>query len=231
PVLEGLRRKLAARGAASRVVEPEDLFRAADGPPVGESRASGRAGAPTAGAVEWIHRFSRLDLCITMRLHGLILAACAGTPFVALSDDPKVAAHVDELGLPRESCLLGAEAAAAHALGSVLEGAWRNRTKPVKGLHDGGPGLAARARPTAVRDPGRAGVPRRDGRGAHGGSGAGACVAEPHESGETTARCRARPGRPGPADGCPRPGPGGFPGQERARLGQLRGTLEARAIR
>lgn len=163
PVLEGLRRKLAARGAASRVVEPEDLFRAADGPPVGESRASGRVGAPTAGAVEWIHRFSRLDLCITMRLHGLILAACAGTPFVALSDDPKVAAHVDELGLPRESCLIGAEAAAAHTLGSALERAWRNRTNQVKRLHDAVPELAARARLTAVRALGRAGFPGRNG--------------------------------------------------------------------
>ena len=78
-------------------------------------------------------------MCITMRLHGLILAACAGTPFVALSDDPKVAAHVDELGLPRESCLIGAEAAAAHTLGSVLERAWRNRTNQVKRLHDAVP--------------------------------------------------------------------------------------------
>src|SRR5690606_39365803 len=76
PVLEGLRRKLAARGAASRVVEPEDLFRAADGPPVGASRASGRVGAPTAGAEEWVHRCSRPDLCKIGRAHGLILAAC-----------------------------------------------------------------------------------------------------------------------------------------------------------
>lgn len=55
---------------------------------------------------DWLAVFRRLDLCLTMRLHGLIFAACAAVPFVAWGDDPKLAAHVEELGLPRERFLV-----------------------------------------------------------------------------------------------------------------------------
>lgn len=48
---------------------------------------------------DWLGLFRRLDMCLTMRLHGLIFSAVAKTPFIALADDPKVDAHVAELGL------------------------------------------------------------------------------------------------------------------------------------
>jgi polysaccharide pyruvyl transferase CsaB len=47
-----------------------------------------------------MQHFQGASLVLAMRLHGLILAALAGSPCAALSYDPKVAAAADALGCP-----------------------------------------------------------------------------------------------------------------------------------
>lgn len=138
PVLDKLRRKLAAAGAGSRILErPEH----------------GVAGGPASGlgAARWVELFSQLDLCLTMRLHGMIFAACGGTPFVALSDDPKLAAHVDELGLDRSTFLVSPEPSLTPTLGAALDAAWQRREALRGTLKETVPELAERARLTAAR--------------------------------------------------------------------------------
>jgi polysaccharide pyruvyl transferase CsaB len=49
---------------------------------------------------EAMEHFRTASLVVAMRLHGLILAALAGSPCAALSYDPKVAAAADALGCP-----------------------------------------------------------------------------------------------------------------------------------
>jgi len=45
-----------------------------------------------------LHRLGGLEAVITVRLHGLILAAAAGTPAAAIAYDPKVSAWASRLG-------------------------------------------------------------------------------------------------------------------------------------
>lgn len=52
---------------------------------------------PVAGKAAWIASSS---LAMTMRLHGAVLAAAAGVPFVALSYDPKVSSFAKTVGQP-----------------------------------------------------------------------------------------------------------------------------------
>ncbi|MBO8142322.1 MAG: polysaccharide pyruvyl transferase CsaB [Firmicutes bacterium] len=104
-VAEALRPLLASWGAR---VLPLPLHGPVDGPVLARLAGSlGRRAVPWPDGLppqdlspaDWLALFSRLDLCVTMRLHGLIFAACAGVPFVALGIDPKLEAHVAELGL------------------------------------------------------------------------------------------------------------------------------------
>src|SRR5690606_26621980 len=96
---------------------------------------------------DWIAVFERMELCVTMRLHGLIFAACAGVPAVAVGTDPKLAAHVDELGLPRERFLLGGCA----GLSDVLAALWPERRSWRRRILDQAAVLKERARETAAR--------------------------------------------------------------------------------
>lgn len=156
-VLHGLRQKLAAAGAGERVVPWEHVV-----PPKRAEAAEPAAAGPTESAAsggdkaglfarDWVRLFAQLDICVTMRLHGLIFSACAGTPFVAVSDDPKVAAHVDELGLSREQCLVSPSVLSAETFGGLLDSVWRRRVawRPV--LQAAAAVLAKRARKTAER--------------------------------------------------------------------------------
>lgn len=148
---------------------PLPLYPAQDGPLL--QRLSASLG-PTAvawaddvapndlNAADWIALIGRLQLCITMRLHGLIFAAAAGVPFVALADDPKVDAHVAELGVDPQlsliaaSTLAGAETSpvvADDALATLLERAWHGRRHSRARLREALPALTLRARESAAR--------------------------------------------------------------------------------
>lgn len=50
-------------------------------------------------AEELIALISRMELVVSMRLHGLIFAACAGVPMVGINYDPKVSAFTQYSGL------------------------------------------------------------------------------------------------------------------------------------
>lgn len=100
---------------------------------------------------DWLELFGRLDLCLTMRLHGLIFAACAGVPFVALGDDPKLAGHVVELGLPQDPFLVpgldGPEA--TDRVAAAVAALWHQRAAWGPTVAAGAARLAQRARATA----------------------------------------------------------------------------------
>lgn len=141
-----LLRKLATMGAAPRVLDwPAET----SGRLSASGRAGGDGGGRAWGAGRWMELFAGLDLCLTMRLHGLIFAACAGTPVVALSDDPKAAAHVDELGLDPDQCLVAPSSCSPRTLGAALDMVWRGRREQRERLMHAVPELAARARLTA----------------------------------------------------------------------------------
>jgi polysaccharide pyruvyl transferase CsaB len=69
---------------------------------------------PTAAIAE----LGRYAAVITVRLHGMLLAAVAGTPAVAIAYDPKVAASARRLGM-EDQCIALADARAEAILGAL----------------------------------------------------------------------------------------------------------------
>lgn len=134
---------------------PLPLHPPQDGPPLDRLVAVlGPLAVPWPAGVEpadlspadWLALFRRLDLVLTMRLHGLIFAACAGVPFVAVGSDPKLAAHVAELGLPRAPFLIERP-----GLGEALEAVWAERQRWRAAIVAGALRLRERAQATARR--------------------------------------------------------------------------------
>jgi polysaccharide pyruvyl transferase WcaK-like protein len=65
--------------------------------------------APT-GATDFGAIAAELDLVLSVRLHGAVLAAAAGRPVLAISYDDKVRGFLGDLGLPEQALPLGADA-------------------------------------------------------------------------------------------------------------------------
>lgn len=110
---------LAADGqsVAALAMQPE-----LDGPAVAALRAAAPAVEPLTAATpqEALARIAAARLVVSVRLHGCILAALAGVPFVALAYDPKVAGF---------AALAGAEVVAPEAPDEELLDACRRATR------------------------------------------------------------------------------------------------------
>lgn len=104
-------------------------------------------------AHDWLSLMTHLKLCVTMRLHGLIFAAVAGLPFIGLSDDPKVDAHVAALNVDAAKTLISAKSVLhddGQALAAMLAAVWDTRCEISNRLQQRVPFLAERARQTAA---------------------------------------------------------------------------------
>lgn len=73
--------------------------------------AAWRRQARPDSAADFASLVAGLDLVVSVRLHGLILAAAAGRPVVGIAYDPKVHGFLSEVGLPEQSIDAGATTA------------------------------------------------------------------------------------------------------------------------
>jgi polysaccharide pyruvyl transferase CsaB len=82
--------------------------------------------------------FRGFDCVVGMRLHSLVLAASAGTPFVALSYDDKVAGFAEEVGMSEHLIEIrpGMGAALFDQVEALLAEVGPYRTKVARGLRD-----------------------------------------------------------------------------------------------
>jgi polysaccharide pyruvyl transferase CsaB len=72
-----------------------------------------------------LRRFAELEAMLSVRLHGVILGALAGTPVAGIAYDPKVAAWCDRLGTP----VIGLDDVDVVALADTLAAAARSETR------------------------------------------------------------------------------------------------------
>jgi polysaccharide pyruvyl transferase CsaB len=93
---------------------------------------------------QWITLLSKLDLVVTMRLHGAIMAQIAALPTAAIAYDPKVSHIARQFDLPTLNLTKEGEP----------EGGVANWVAALKSAVDNGPGMAksARAKVEAARN-------------------------------------------------------------------------------
>lgn len=123
---EYMRRLLAASGNGPIATEGTDW------------RAAGRTPA------QILEMFAAAELVVAMRLHALIFAARCGTPFVALSYDPKVDALAKAAG--QEDALLPVETATPQTLTALADRVRTTHRERSAALRDFAAGQRERAR-------------------------------------------------------------------------------------
>lgn len=104
------------------------------------------AGEPAAPAGPWMTLLAAVDVALCVRFHGLVFAAMAGVPAVALAYDPKVRHLAEDLGVP-----WFAPGAGPEAIREALEQVWAEREAVSRKLSARAAELRTRARAEGKR--------------------------------------------------------------------------------